>query len=101
LATQEAAALRAPAAEPEYRRRDLLDDLASRLDALARYLAAGDAAEALRALVTLLRDPARSVAERWDTALSTLDALATGLAPHAKPADPAPDRRRGGFWRRG
>ena len=101
VATQEAAALRAAATEPEHRRRDLLDDLASRLDALARYLATGDAAEALRALVTLLGDPARSVTERWDAALSTLDTLAGGRGPDARPADPSPDRRRGGFWRRG
>ncbi len=101
VASQEAGALRAAASAPEYRRRDLLDDLASRLDALARYLAAGDAAEALRALVTLLRDPARSVAERWDTALSTLDSLAAGTGRPASPAAPSPDRRRGGFWRRG
>jgi Ca-activated chloride channel family protein len=101
VATQEAGALRAAATGPEHLRRDLLDDLASRLDALARYLATGAAAEALRSLVTLLRDPARSVAERWNEALSTLDALAAGTGPGATAVDPSPDRRRGGFWRRG
>ena len=101
VATREAVALRAAATEPEHRRRDLLDDLGSRLDALAQHLATGATAEALRALATLLRDPARSVAERWDAALSTLDVLAGGQAAAAVVAASSPDRRRGGFWRRG
>jgi plasmid stabilization system protein ParE len=100
IAVQEAHALRAAAGEPEHRRRDLLDDLASRLDALVRYLNAGEPADALRALVSVLRDPARSVADRWSTALSTLDALAAGPGSGAQPGDPGPDRRRSGFWRR-
>jgi len=101
IAVQEVRTLRAAAGEPEHRRRDLLDDLASRLDALVRYLNAGEPADAVRALVSVLRDPATSVTERWETALSTLDALAAGAGPDAKPASPAPDRRRSGFWRRG
>jgi Ca-activated chloride channel homolog len=100
IAVQEARALRAAAGEPEHRRRDLLDDLASRLDALVRYLNAGEPADALRALASVLRDPARSVAERWSAALSTLDALAAGSGPGVARRDPAGDRRRSGFWRR-
>jgi Ca-activated chloride channel homolog len=101
IAVQEAGALRAAAGEPEHRKRDLLDDLASRLDALVRYLNAGEPVDALRALVSVLRDPARSIADRWATALSTLDALAGNARPDAKPGTPAPDRRRSGFWRWG
>ena len=101
IAVQEARTLRAAAGEPEHRRRDLLDDLASRLDALVRYLNAGEPADALRALVSVLRDPATSVTERWETALSTLDALAAGTGSDATPDSSAPDRRRSGFWRRG
>jgi hypothetical protein len=102
IASQEARALRTAEAEPEHRRRDLLDDLASRLDALARYLATGQPADALRALVTLLRDESRTVAERWTAALSTLDKLAGVQAP-TPPGQTAttPDRRHGAFWRRG
>jgi Ca-activated chloride channel family protein len=98
IAAQEARSLRAAEAEPDHRRRDLLDDLASRLDALVRYLASGEPAEALRALVALLREESRTVAERWSTALSTLDRLA---GSRASTQDTGPDRRRGAFWRRG
>jgi Ca-activated chloride channel family protein len=98
IAAQEAHSLRAAATEPEHRQRDLLDDLASRLDALVRYLTAGEPADALRALVVLLRDGSRPVAERWSAALSTLDTLA---ASRASTEDTGPDRRRGAFWRRG
>jgi hypothetical protein len=100
IAVQEARALRTAAGEPEHRRRDLLDDLASRLDALVRYLNAGEPVDALRALVSVLRDPARSVADRWSTALSTLDGLAGNLGPDVQPGGAAPDRRRSDFWRR-
>jgi Ca-activated chloride channel family protein len=103
IAIQEAAALRLAESEPQYRRRDLLDDLASRLDALVRYLAGGQWADALRALVVLLRDESKSVGQRWTGALSTLDKLAGGQAsqPGGAPGEAGgSERRRGAFWRR-
>jgi len=85
----EARRLRDAAGEPAARRAELLDDLASRLDALAVHLAAqaDPAAGALRDLVTLLRDAGRPVAERWARAVAVLDELSG-----------APARR--AFWKR-
>ncbi|MEN3305677.1 MAG: Ca-activated chloride channel [Micromonosporaceae bacterium] len=90
-AAQEAKRLRDAAGEPVARRGELLDDLASRLDALAVHLAAqGDpGADRLRALVGLLRDPAVPLAERWTRALAVLDSLA-GETPSGRSA----------FWKR-
>jgi Ca-activated chloride channel family protein len=99
VARQEAGALRAAATEPAHRRRDLLDDLASRLDALAQFLAHGGWADALRALVTLLRDESKPLTERWTEALSTLDKLAGKAGPPATEPGGS-DRRKGPFWRR-
>ncbi|GAA5188832.1 hypothetical protein GCM10023322_40410 [Rugosimonospora acidiphila] len=81
LAGREAGALRASAELPPARRAELLDDLASRLDAQATWLASGPLAGALRDLVEALRDAALPLAERWDRALATLDRLAAGDSP--------------------
>jgi Ca-activated chloride channel family protein len=102
VATQEVGALRLAETEPEHLRRDLLDDLASRLDALAQYLAHGRWADVLHALVVLLRDESKSVAERWAEALSTLDKIGGGQPgePHVSGDNAGSDRRKGAFWRR-
>jgi Ca-activated chloride channel family protein len=92
-AALEAQRLRDAAGEPLARRRELLDDLASRLDAVAVHLAAqGDPqADRLRALVTELRDATRPLDERWARALAALDSLA---------GDSASPSRRATFWKR-
>lgn len=76
----EARRLRDGAEEPMSRRRDLLDDLASRLDALTRDLTMRPtdraAAETLTALVKVLRDTEMPLADRWARALKDLDELA-------------------------
>lgn len=106
MASREARSLRAASAEALPARRDLLDDLASRLDAVARYLVAGGTAEALATLVTELRDETLPVEERWASALVALDALAAGHLAADRPeavdpaGDPAQGRRRTAFWRR-
>lgn len=93
LAGLEARALRAAEGEPAARRAELLDDLASRLDAQARWLASGAVADGLRELVAALRDDAVPLAERWARALAVLDRLASGGAPGPDTAGPE------AFWR--
>jgi Ca-activated chloride channel homolog len=91
-AALEARRLRDAAGEPPARRRELLDDLASRLDALAVHLAAqGDPdAARLRALVQRLRDVTAGLAQTWAWVLAELDRL----------AGDAETPRRGTFWKR-
>ncbi|HWG26194.1 VIT domain-containing protein [Actinospica sp.] len=93
-AATEARLLRDSAAEPAFRRRDLLDDLASRLDALLLHVrsTAGDSetVAALRALIAVLRDDQAPLDERWTRTLTLLDDLA---------GEPAAARRH--FWKRG
>jgi Ca-activated chloride channel homolog len=95
-AAVEASRLRDGAAEPAGRRRDLLDDLASRLDALVHALtrqpADRTAAQALRTLIDLLRDADVPLEERWTRALAALDELAAmeaGETEQTADADPA------------
>ncbi|GAA4699654.1 VIT domain-containing protein [Phytohabitans rumicis] len=87
LAQQEAQRLRGLTDRPPYERREALEDLGSRLAALA-----GDGP--LRELAEALRPDAirqRPFEELWAYTLEVLDAVAGGGA--------APDRR-GSFWRR-
>ena len=94
-AANEAQLLRASADESALRRRDLLDDLVTRLDALWLQVERSGkilervATTALRELIALLREERRTVDERWDRALILLDELA------GKPAE------RRTFWKRG
>jgi len=93
-AATEARLLRASADEPAYRRRDLLDDLVTRLDALWLHVkpsgqVAKQVAATLRELIALLREDRRTMAERWARALTLLDELA---------AEPAAAPRQ--FWKR-
>lgn len=87
VATAEAWRLRQPP-RSERALRDLLDDLAVRLEALARQLEQdGSEAEPLRAIVRLLRDSAIAPAERAEQAAKALVEYVDG-----KPA--------GAFWKR-
>ncbi|HTJ33984.1 MAG TPA: VIT domain-containing protein [Dactylosporangium sp.] len=85
LAAQEAARLRAAESRPEYERRELLEDLGSRLAALG-VPALRELAEAL----TPQAISARPFADLWRYVLETLDRAA---GTSAKPS-------RGAFWKR-
>ncbi|GIH17385.1 VIT domain-containing protein [Rugosimonospora africana] len=109
LVEREARTLRAAEGQPVSQRAELLDDLASRLDAQATWLGSGPLADALRALVAALRDESVPLAERWARALAELDRLAAG-GPAQPPSGGIPaqepsaggaetDRRGGAFWR--
>ena len=93
-AANEARLLRASADEPALRRRDLLDDLVTRLDALWLQVERSGkilervATTALRELIAVLREEHLAVDERWSSALTLLDELA------GKPAE------RRTFWKR-
>lgn len=105
-AATEARLLRESAAEPAFRRRDLLDDLASRLDALLLHQRSSGPASApivvaLQELITLLRDETQPLPDRWDRALTLLDNLATEPAKPEKPAKSEKPTERRGFWKRG
>jgi Ca-activated chloride channel family protein len=84
-AAAEARLLRESSAEPAYRRRDLLDDLTSRLEALLRHVGSHDA---LRKLIAVLRDEKKPLEDRWNKALTLLDELVAEPKPRA-------------FWKRG
>jgi Ca-activated chloride channel family protein len=101
-AATEARLLRESATEPAFRRRDLLDDLASRLDALLLHVqsTASDSdkiAAALHALIAVLRDEKADLDERWARALTLLDELADESAPESAP-ESTPRQH---FWKRG
>jgi Ca-activated chloride channel family protein len=88
LAAVEAGRLRDAADRPGYERRDLLDDLASRLTVLLTPLG-GDEFGPLHDLVTLLTSGA-SLEEKWSTALRVLTDFGSAAdKPAAKP-----------FWKR-
>jgi hypothetical protein len=73
----------------ELDRRDVLDDLASRLDALARHLdSLGVDPGAVREIVDMLRDEMIPATERWDRARRALAEFAAG------------DTARRPFWKR-
>jgi Ca-activated chloride channel family protein len=101
IAATEAQRLRDAAALPAYERRDLLDDLSSRLTVLVGALA-DDAFTPLRDLVTVLNSDV-STDEKWASALEVLTAFAGKATPPptspAAEASPArPDRKT--FWKR-
>jgi Ca-activated chloride channel homolog len=82
LAAGEAERLRSAAAAPEYERRELLADLGTRLEALARDLGGSSDAAAVRQLAADLAEDhlaglsGDALADLWDRALQILDHLA-------------------------
>lgn len=111
FAVTEAVRLRGAEDDPAHRRRESLDDLASRAAALARAAAAVQRTalgENLTRLVELLRperlQQARELAEfdaLWGQALRILDAMAAGdLGETSGEPSPARERRRRPFWKR-
>ncbi|WP_436519999.1 VIT domain-containing protein [Actinoplanes sp. HUAS TT8] len=92
LATVEAGRLRDAADRPDYERRDLLEDLASRLTVLLTPLT-GDEFAALHDLVTLLAGEA-ALDEKWAAALQVLTDF--GAATTTTPPKPASRA----FWKR-
>lgn len=104
-AAVEARRLRAGAGEPALRRRDLLDDLASRLEALCRTLIDQSAEQAavlgpLRDLIAVLGDGGIPLEERWNRALTVLDDVAARQSA-SEPAQPGPAKPQRAFWKRG
>jgi Ca-activated chloride channel family protein len=93
LAVGEALRLRGLAGRPDHERREALEDLGSRLRALAAGGPLRELAEALSP------DAVRSLPldDLWKHVLDVLDAVASGSPV---PPAPGPDRRRS-FWRRG
>ena len=89
LAAVEVARLREAAQQPALDRRDLLDDLASRLTVLLAPVT-DPALDRVRELLGLLRDDT-SLEERWAAALQILDEFALGTAEKAEKKRP--------FWK--
>ncbi|MBL7261640.1 VIT domain-containing protein [Paractinoplanes lichenicola] len=97
LAATEAQRLRDAAGLPDWERRDLLDDLASRLHVLAGWLDDPEFAP-LKDLVATLRSDA-GVAEKWAAATEVLTAFAGDKTPaQAESEDTTPERK--SFWKR-
>jgi Ca-activated chloride channel family protein len=114
LAGLELRRLRAASGAPEYERRQLLDDLATRLSALVAELAAREVAD----LVAAIRSGREDLDELWARALRVLEELARPAGGAADPAggaagsagsaadptgsapDPAARRSRTPFWKR-
>jgi len=115
-AAVEARRLRDGAAEPAGRRRDLLDDLLSRLDALLRDLTRHNSdqgvVQTLHVLVVYLRDAEAALEQRWTHALAVLDelaALGAGIVEDSEAeaeseqgpdSEPSPATGRRAFWKR-
>ena len=106
LVSVEARRLRDAAARPDHERRELLDDLASRLRVLVAGLADEDAFAPLRGLVEVL-DGKRDWAQKWAEAVRILTEFGSGGPAEPKPEPPAgrpparqepPARRQ--FWKR-
>jgi Ca-activated chloride channel family protein len=96
IAAVEAGRLREAAGLAAYERRDLLDDLASRLTVLLGSTP-GDEFAPLRDLITALTGDG-TLDEKWAAALATLTAFGEGAAtPPGKTAD-GPSRK--AFWKR-
>jgi Ca-activated chloride channel family protein len=94
----EVARLRAATGEPAWVRQELLDDLAGRLDALARdRTVPAELTGRLSELVRDLRDGSRPLAERWDGALAVLDELAAPAEQQGQQQGEA--ARRVPFWK--
>ena len=104
LAATEAQRLRDAAGSPVWERRDLLDDLASRLHMLVGSLS-DPAFQPLRELVTVLQGDT-SVDERWAAALDALTRFAGNALKADDPTPPAtaatrqPPPARKAFWKR-
>ncbi len=103
LAATEAQRLRDAVTLPDWERRELLDDLASRLDVLVGSLTDPEFAS-LKDLVTKLRTD-QPTPEKWTTATEILTAFAAGAqpataSPSEPPADPAAAPARKAFWKR-
>jgi Ca-activated chloride channel family protein len=98
LLAAERAALLAAVDAPAVQRRDLLDDLASRLDALAVDPVTGGRQARLRELAALLRDESVPLAQRWERALALLAEFSTAEAEEVAPRSRG--RRGGAFWKR-
>jgi Ca-activated chloride channel homolog len=96
LVATEAQRLRDASDRPEWEQRDLLDDLASRLDVLVGGQTAPEFV-ALQNLVAQLRSDA-PVAERWRAALEALSTFAGTTNPSAASEPSAPERK--AFWKR-
>jgi len=107
LAGLELRRLRAASGASKYERRQLLDDLATRLSALVAELAARQVAD----LVAAIRSGRADLDELWARALRVLEELAgpaggvadpaPGVAdPAGSVADPAARRSRTPFWKR-
>ena len=96
LAAVEAGRLRDAADRPDYERRDLLDDLASRLRVLLDGLTGDEYAPLRDLLPSLTADT--GVDGRWAEALRVLTAFAGEEAAQTAKAAEAPERRP--FWKR-
>ncbi|HWS32382.1 MAG TPA: VIT domain-containing protein [Actinoplanes sp.] len=83
LAAFEATRLRETAWQPALDRRDMLDDLVSRLSVLLEPVADA-AADPVRELVKLLRGDG-SLDEKWSTAIRVLEEFATGKVAKKRP----------------
>jgi Ca-activated chloride channel family protein len=106
LAAQEAQRLRAAAGAPEFERREMLADLGTRLEALARDLGGSPDAAAIRDLVAeLVEDRLAGLAgdaltELWDRVLELLDRLA-GATDGPGAGGPGAGNNPTPFWKRG
>ena len=98
IATVEAGRLRDAAGLPGYERRDLLDDLTSRLSVLLGSVP-GDEFAPLRELIATLTGDG-SLDEKWAAALATLTAFGGGAAPAPAPAPASEQHSRKQFWKR-
>ncbi|HET6479310.1 MAG TPA: VIT domain-containing protein [Actinoplanes sp.] len=102
LAAVEAQRLRDAASLPDWERRDLLDDLTSRLDVLVGSLDDRDFTP-LKDLIAKLRSDA-PLNERWTTATDVLTTFAGTSTPPEPSADsstpPPPTSDRKAFWKR-
>jgi Ca-activated chloride channel family protein len=100
LVAREADRMRAAAAAPEYERRELLADLGTRLEALARDLGGSPDADAVRELAADLTEDrlvgltGDALTRLWDRVLALLDQLAGG-------SDGSGGNPRPAFWKRG
>lgn len=94
LAATEAGRLRAIVDRPGYERMEALEDLGSRLNAMAVLGPLADLARALRPDAI----GHRPLAELWEYTLRKLDMAAAGEV--GSPAAPDGPDRRGSFWRR-
>ena len=96
IAAVEARRLREAAERPAYERRDLLDDLASRLEVLLGPASGAEFAP-LRDLVTLLKGDG-TLDDKWTAALTALTAFG-GDTPAAETKAPDEPSRKA-FWKR-